>query len=64
MIAHGVATTLSNDDPAIEGQNDARLSYDYFEAVQAFDNVGFAGLGRRAQNSARYSNFLDQDDNE
>lgn len=44
MIAHGVATSLSNDDPAIEGQNDAGLSYDFFEAIQGFDNIGLAGL--------------------
>lgn len=46
FIAHGVPVALSNDDPAIEGQDDAGLSYDFFEAIQAFDNVGLAGLVR------------------
>lgn len=44
MIAHGVPTALSNDDPAIEGQDDAGLSYDYFEAIQGFQNLGLAGI--------------------
>ncbi|KAE8448895.1 hypothetical protein EG329_008691 [Mollisiaceae sp. DMI_Dod_QoI] len=62
LIAHGVSTALSNDDPAIEGQNDAGLSYDFYEAIQAFDNIGLAGLGHMAQNSVRFSNFADQSD--
>lgn len=44
LIAHGVSTALSNDDPAIEGQNDAGLSYDFYEAIQGFQNIGLAGL--------------------
>lgn len=44
MIAHGVSTALSNDDPAIEGQDDAGLSYDFYEAIQGFANLGLAGL--------------------
>lgn len=44
MIAHGVPTALSNDDPAIEGQDDAGLSYDFYQAIQGFKNVGLAGL--------------------
>lgn len=43
LVAHGVPTSLNNDDPAIEGQDDAGLSYDYFEAVQGFQNLGLAG---------------------
>ncbi|KAF8849837.1 adenosine deaminase family protein [Acephala macrosclerotiorum] len=62
LIAHGVPAALSNDDPAIEGQNDAGLSYDFYEAIQGFQNIGLAGLGHMAQNSVRYSNFEDQDD--
>lgn len=44
MIAHGVPTALSNDDPAIMGQDDAGLSYDFYEAIQGFENLGLAGL--------------------
>lgn len=44
LIANGVSTALSNDDPAIEGQDDAGLSYDFYEAIQGFKNIGLAGL--------------------
>lgn len=44
MIAHGIPTAISNDDPAILGQDVAGLSYDFYEAIQAFDNLGLAGL--------------------
>ncbi|KAJ5537663.1 hypothetical protein N7494_007142 [Penicillium frequentans] len=64
MIAHGIPTAISNDDPAILGQDVAGLSYDFFEAIQAFDNLGLAGLGALAQNSLRWANFEDQSDKE
>lgn len=44
MIAHGVPTAISNDDPAILGQDVAGLSYDFYEVIQAFDNLGLGGL--------------------
>lgn len=44
MIAHGIPTAISNDDPAILGQDVAGLSYDFYETIQAFDNIGLAGL--------------------
>ncbi|OGM45041.1 adenosine deaminase family protein [Aspergillus bombycis] len=62
MIAHGIPTAISNDDPAILGQNAAGLSYDFYQTIQAFDNVGLAGLGALAQNSIRWSNFEDQNE--
>lgn len=64
MIAHGVPTAISNDDPAILGQDVAGLSYDFYEVIQAFDNLGLGGLGALAQNSLRWSNFEDQSDDE
>lgn len=79
MIAHGVATAISNDDPAILGEDAAGLSYDFFQIIQGFDNIGLGGLvrcrsdqpivwdfanqikqGALAQNSVRWSNFVDQ----
>ncbi|KAF7592256.1 cat eye syndrome chromosome region, candidate 1 [Aspergillus hancockii] len=60
MIAHGIPTAISNDDPAILGQDAAGLSYDFYQTVQGFDNIGLAGLGALAQNSVRWSNFEDQ----
>ncbi|CAI7587475.1 unnamed protein product [Penicillium bialowiezense] len=62
MIAHGIPTAISNDDPAILGQDVAGLSYDFYEVIQGFDNVGLAGLGALAQNSLRWANFEDQSD--
>ncbi|KAF9881922.1 adenosine/AMP deaminase [Colletotrichum karsti] len=62
MIAHGVPTAISNDDPAMMGQDTAGLSFDFYQVIQGFDNVGLAGLGALAQNSLRWSNFEDQDD--
>ncbi|KAG2421698.1 hypothetical protein HFD88_005674 [Aspergillus terreus] len=62
MIANGVPTAISNDDPAILGQDAAGLSYDFYQTIQAFDNLGLAGLGALAQNSLRWSNFEDQND--
>ncbi|KAK4868629.1 hypothetical protein LT330_006831 [Penicillium expansum] len=64
MIAHGIPTAISNDDPAILGQDVAGLSYDFYETIQAFDNIGLAGLGALAQNSLRWANFEDQSDND
>jgi hypothetical protein len=44
MIAHGVPTAISNDDPAILGQDIAGVSYDFYQTIQGFDNIGLAGL--------------------
>jgi len=44
LIAHGVPTALSNDDPNVEGQDAAGLSFDFYEAIQGFENLGLAGL--------------------
>ncbi|PLB49877.1 adenosine deaminase family protein [Aspergillus steynii IBT 23096] len=64
MIAHGVPTAISNDDPAMLGQDAAGVSYDFYQVIQGFDNVGLAGLGALAQNSIRWSNFEDQSDDQ
>lgn len=44
LIAHGVPTAISNDDPNVEGQDAAGLSFDFYQAIQGFDNLGLAGL--------------------
>ncbi|KAI1279219.1 hypothetical protein F5Y07DRAFT_406434 [Xylaria sp. FL0933] len=64
MIAHGVATAISNDDPAILGEDAAGLSYDFYQVIQGFDNIGLGGLGALAQNSVRWSNYVDQSQEE
>ncbi|KIX01491.1 uncharacterized protein Z518_09217 [Rhinocladiella mackenziei CBS 650.93] len=60
MIAHGVPTAISNDDPSILGQDAPGLSFDFYQAIQGFDNLGLGGLGALAQNSVRWSQFEDQ----
>ncbi|KAH9897242.1 hypothetical protein F4778DRAFT_793820 [Xylariomycetidae sp. FL2044] len=64
LIAHGIPVAISNDDPAILGQDSAGLSYDFYQVIQGFDNIGLAGLGALAQNSIRWSNFVDQNQDE
>lgn len=74
MMAHGVATAISNDDAAMMGQDAPGLSFDFYQVLQASDNLGLAGLvfcsvllivltriqGALAENSVRWSNFEDQ----
>ncbi|THC87181.1 hypothetical protein EYZ11_013373 [Aspergillus tanneri] len=62
MVAHGVPTAISNDDPAMLGQDSAGVSYDFYQVIQGFDNMGLAGLGALAENSLRWSQFEDQSD--
>jgi len=44
LIANGVPSALSNDDPNVMAQDAAGLSFDFYEAIQGFDNLGLAGL--------------------
>ncbi|KAA8649502.1 hypothetical protein EYZ11_010845 [Aspergillus tanneri] len=62
MVAHGVPTAISNDDPAMLGQDSAGVSYDFYQVIQGFDNIGLGGLGALAENSVRWSHFEDQSD--
>ncbi|PHH91253.1 hypothetical protein CDD83_1170 [Cordyceps sp. RAO-2017] len=64
MVAHGVPTAISNDDPAVLGQDAAGVSYDFYQVIQGFDNIGLAGLGALAHNSLRWSHFEDQSDSD
>ncbi|KAF2793240.1 adenosine deaminase family protein [Melanomma pulvis-pyrius CBS 109.77] len=61
LIAQGVPTSISNDDPAIMGQDLPGLSFDFYQMIQGVESLGLGGLGALAQNSVRWSNFEDQD---
>lgn len=60
LIACGVPCSLSNDDPAMLGQDTAGMSHDFWQALQGWENLGLAGLGSLAENSVRWSCFEDQ----
>ncbi|CAN8106497.1 unnamed protein product [Discula destructiva] len=60
LIARGVPCSLSNDDPAMLGQDTAGMSHDFWQALQGWENLGLAGLGSLAENSIRWSCFEDQ----
>lgn len=61
LLAQGVPVALGNDDPAILGQEDAGLSHDFFQTLQAVESLGLDGLGALAENSVRYAAFEDAD---
>ncbi|KAK2741926.1 hypothetical protein FQN57_005485 [Myotisia sp. PD_48] len=60
LLARGVPASLSNDDPALLGQGTSGMSHDFWEALQAWDNLGLAGLGSLAENSVRWAAYEDQ----
>ena len=60
LLARGVATALSNDDPAMLGHGGVGMSQDFWQVLQGWDNVGLAGLGSLAENSVRWAAFEDQ----
>lgn len=59
LLARGVACSLCNDDPAILGQDTAGMTHDFWQALQAWDNLGLAGLASLAENSVRWAAFED-----
>lgn len=59
LLARGVPCALSNDDPGILGQGIAGMSHDYWQTLQAWENLGLAGLGNLAENSVRWANYED-----
>lgn len=61
LLANGVSVAICNDDPAILGQDDAGLSYDFFQCLQGIESLGLDGLGALAENSVRYAAFEDLD---
>lgn len=64
LLARGVPCSLCNDDPAILGQDTAGMTHDFWQAINAWDNLGLAGLGSLAENSVRWAAFEDLDDAE
>ncbi|KAI5291887.1 hypothetical protein KEM54_002228 [Ascosphaera aggregata] len=64
LLSRGVATSLSNDDPALLGQNTSGMTHNFWSALQAWENLGLAGLGSLAENSVRWAIFQDQNDEE
>ncbi|EPE10210.1 adenosine deaminase family protein [Ophiostoma piceae UAMH 11346] len=64
LIARGVPCGLSNDDPAILGQDTEGLTHDFWQALQGWENLGLAGLGSLAENSVRWSAFEDETNEE
>lgn len=59
LIAQGVPVSLSNDDPAILGQNTAGMTHDFYQCLQAIESLGLEGLGSLAENSVRWAAFED-----
>lgn len=64
LLARGVPCALSNDDPAMLGQDTAGMTHDFWQALQGWENLGLAGLGSLAENSIRWSCFEDQSNDE
>ncbi|KAL1953192.1 hypothetical protein VTO42DRAFT_3398 [Malbranchea cinnamomea] len=64
LLARGVAASLSNDDPALLGQGTSGMTHDFWEALQAWENLGLAGLGSLAENSVRWAVYEDQTEEE
>lgn len=64
LLARGVPCALSNDDPAMLGQDTAGMTHDFWQALQGWENLGLAGLGSLAENSIRWSCFEDQTSDE
>jgi adenosine deaminase CECR1 len=78
LLARGVPASLSNDDPALMGHDTSGMTHDFWQALQGWENLGLAGLvseflgivglklmdiqGSLAQNSVRWANFENQDE--
>ncbi|KAI9730701.1 MAG: hypothetical protein M1834_005670 [Cirrosporium novae-zelandiae] len=64
LLARGVPACLSNDDPAILGQEKNGLTHDFWQALIGWGNLGLAGLASLAENSLRWSCFEDESNQE
>lgn len=64
LLAQGVPCALTVDDgDSLEGipENGSRITAVFWQALQAWDTLGLAGLGSLAENSVRWAAFEDQD---
>ena len=59
LLARGVSCSLSNDDPALLGQGGSGMTYDFWQALQGWENLGLEGLASLAENSVRWASFED-----
>lgn len=59
LLARGLPITLNGDDPEILGQGSRGLTHNFWQALQAWDNLGLTGLGYLAETSIRYAAFED-----
>ena len=58
MVAHGVPVSINNDDPGILGQiSTGSMTHDFWQVLQAYDNVGLEGLGDLAETGVRFAAF-------
>ncbi|KAK6538878.1 hypothetical protein TWF694_010436 [Orbilia ellipsospora] len=57
FMANGVAVALANDDPGILGQGATGMSHDFYQVLQAFDNVGLEGVGDLVETSVMFAAF-------
>ncbi|KZF24324.1 adenosine deaminase family protein [Xylona heveae TC161] len=60
LLARGVPASLCNDDPAILGQGTSGTTHEFWQCLQAWDNLGLEGLAALAENSVRWSPFEDE----
>lgn len=58
LLANGVPVSINNDDPGILGQmKTGSMTHDFWQVLQAYDNVGLEGLGDLAETGVRYAAF-------
>ena len=58
LLANGVPVSINNDDPGILGQLEtSSLSHDYWQVLQAFENVGLEGIGDLAETGIIWAAF-------
>ncbi|EPS41489.1 hypothetical protein H072_4635 [Dactylellina haptotyla CBS 200.50] len=57
FMANGVAVALANDDPGILGQGATGMSHDFYQVLQAYDNVGLEGVGDLVETSVLFAAF-------
>ncbi|KAF2150238.1 Metallo-dependent hydrolase [Myriangium duriaei CBS 260.36] len=59
LLSRGVPVALCNDDPGIFGHEVSGITYDFWQALQGWENLGLEGMGSLAENSVRWASFDD-----